>query len=89
MFGNNIAQVNQYVTLKTVEAGLTAKAVVLSSEMSGKGKWEEIEGVFIEQGMIILDHGLEENRENTERFYDFLLSAKAKGIFRKYGYLAW
>lgn len=87
VYGESISQVNQYVESRAVDIGLTAKSVVLSPQMKGKGQWEAVSLEAYEpiaQGAVILKHG----RENkaSGRFYDFLFSEKARMIFEQYGY---
>ncbi len=43
VYGESISQTNLYVASETADAGLTAKSVVLSPKMKGKGKWIEID----------------------------------------------
>jgi len=90
IYGESIAQTNQYIISRACDAGLTAKSVVLSSEMKDQGHWGEMPaGAYqsIEQGVIITRHGQQTHPDAARRFYDFLFSEKAKEIFREYGYL--
>lgn len=89
VYGESISQVNQYIDSKSVEVGFTAKSVVLSPELQGKGKWVEVPNesyVPIAQGIVILRHGSENNGEAARKFYGFVFSSKAQAIFTKYGY---
>lgn len=89
VYGRSIAQVNQYITLQTVAAGLTAKSVVLSPEMRDVGAWIAIDTRAyspIDQGVVMLKHGQDERRAAARRFYEFLFSAPARVIFVRYGY---
>jgi len=89
VYGESISQVNQYIDTKSVEVGFTAKSVVLSSELQGKGKWVEVPNESyapIAQGLVILRHGSENNGEAARKFYGFVFSSKAQAIFTKYGY---
>ena len=50
--------------------------------------WKEIDKSLytsINQGIVLLKHA-KDNKEASS-FYDFILSKKAKNIFREYGYL--
>jgi molybdate transport system substrate-binding protein len=90
VYGENISQVNQYINSKTADIGFTAKSVVLSPEMIGKGKWVELNKKSyqpIAQGAVLLKGSLERNKEGSEQFYNYLYSEKAKKIFKKYGYV--
>ncbi len=90
VFGESIAQTNQYIHSGVVEAGFTAKSVVLSPEMHGQGKWVDVPKTTyqpIAQGAVILNYGKEHHAKTAQQFYDFLYSAKARAIFERYGYL--
>jgi len=89
IFGENIAQVNNYIYLKTVDLGFTAKSVVMSPEMQGKGKWLEISCAKcqpIPHSVVLLKYGQKNNREAANKFYNFLFSEPARKILKKYGY---
>jgi len=90
VFGESIAQTNQYIHSGAVDVGFTAKSVVLSPEMQGKGKWSDIPKSSyqpIAQGAVVLNYGKEHHAKTSQQFYDFLYSAKARSIFERYGYL--
>lgn len=90
VFGESIAQTNQYLSTQAAEIGFTAKSVVLSKEMEGKGRWLDIDpGHYsaIEQGAVILKVSEQRNAALARQFYDFLFSEQAQEIFKKYGYL--
>ncbi len=87
VFGESIAQVNQYVISGAAPIGFTAKSVVLDPAMQGKGRWIEIDREAyqpIAQGAVLLKNA---KNPSAKKFYDFLFSNPAKAIFRKYGYL--
>lgn len=89
VYGESISQVNQYIDTKSVEVGFTAKSVVLSPELQGKGKWVEVPNESyapIAQGLVILRHGSENNGEAARKFYGFMFSSIAQAILTKYGY---
>lgn len=86
IFGNSISQVNQYTTLGTVDIGITAKSIVCSPRMKGVGKWIDIEGYYIDQGMVMLTYSKNHNQKNTQKFYNFLQSNTSHKIFEKHGY---
>ena len=90
VFGESIAQTNQYIHSGAVDAGFTAKSVVLSPEMQGQGKWIDVPKSTYEpiaQGAVILNYGKEHHPKAAQQFYEFLYSAKARAIFERYGYL--
>lgn len=88
-YGESIAQANQYILAGAVEAGVTAKSVVLSPEMKGKGKWIEVPPEAyrpIEQGVVITSYGQENHPQESCQFLEFLFSETAQRIFEEYGY---
>jgi molybdate transport system substrate-binding protein len=90
VYGESIAQVNQYIDTRSVEIGFTAKSVVLSPQMQGHGKWIEVPRDSyqpIEQGMVMLKHGVDTNAESAKLFMAFMASPKARGILEKFGYI--
>lgn len=84
VYGESISQTNHYIINQTVPVGFTSKAVVLSPEMVGKGRWVDVEDSIytpIAQGVVLL------KRENkAEEFYGFLFSNQAQDILKKFGY---
>ena len=89
VFGENVSQVNQYVYSQNVTAGFTAKSVVLSPAMRGKGHWIEVPPDTyqpIAQGVVILKHGTDNAETDCQRFIQFLASAAARKVLSDYGY---
>lgn len=89
VYGESIAQVNQYVDTGTADAGFTAKSVVLAPETASRGHWIEVPAESydpIAQGAVILKHGWDENAEASRKFFAFLFTPAARAVFRKYGY---
>lgn len=88
VYGESIAQTNQFIIAKSAEVGFTAMSVVVSSELEGKGKWIEIESDLyppIEQGVIVIERK-GSSTKGGKQFYDYLSSEKAKEILNDYGY---
>ncbi len=89
VYGEDVSQTSLYIASRAADIGLTAKSVVVSPEMKGRGKWVEINKESydpIAQGAVILKHGRETNANAAQRFHDFLFSPKARAIFERYGY---
>ncbi|CAG4990374.1 Molybdate-binding protein ModA [Dyadobacter sp. CECT 9275] len=90
VFGESIAQTAQYITSGSVEAGFNALSIVLSPEMKEKGSYVILDSTLyapISQSAILLKHSDSSPKKETSRqFYDFLYSAEAKAIFKRYGY---
>lgn len=90
VFGESIAQTNQYIHSKATDVGFTAKSVVISPEMKGQGKWIDVPREAyqpIAQGAVILRHGQMNNPKAAQLFYNFLHGGKARAIFERYGYI--
>lgn len=88
VYGESIAQTNQFITTKATEIGFTAKSVVLSPIVKGKGNWIAIdENTYtpIKQGIVIIKNS-PSSSEKKEIFYNFLFSKKGKEILNKFGY---
>jgi molybdate transport system substrate-binding protein len=87
VFGESIAQVNQYVLSGAAPVGFTSKSVVLDPATVGKGAWVEVDRKAyrpIAQSVVLLKTG---QSAGARQFYAFLSGEAAKAIFRKYGYL--
>lgn len=87
VYGESIAQTNQFIISKASEIGFTAKSVVLSPEMKGKGQWIELDETTypaIAQGIVALKKSSQQN--DSKKFYTFLFSADAQKILLKFGY---
>ena len=88
IYGESIAQTNQFITSKAAEAGFTAKSVVLSPQMRDQGKWLDLDtGLHtpIAQGVVILKKQ-EPAPAAAQLFYDYLFSAAARQILLDFGY---
>jgi molybdate transport system substrate-binding protein len=88
--GESITQTSQFIATQNADIGFTAKAIVISAEMKGKGKWVELNTQDyppIEQSAALLKHAQQSNEAEARKFYNFLYSAKAKAIYKKFGYI--
>lgn len=89
VYGNNIAEVAQFITSGSVDIGITAKSIVLSREMSGKGNWVDVDSTIydpIPQVAVILKHGEKYHIKEVHFLFDFLFSKDSKEILVRYGY---
>ncbi len=87
VYGESIAQVNQYLLTGAADAALTAKAVVLDPEQADKGRWVDVpQGLYkpIAQGVIVVKTS--NHKKQAQQFYTYLFSNKAQKIFKQYGY---
>ena len=90
VYGESIAQANQFITSKAADLGFTAKSVVLASNMKDQGRWIEVDKDAYEsiaQGVVILKHAQKDSLEEAQKFFDFLFTKEARKIFQKYGYI--
>ncbi len=88
--GESITQTSQFITTKAADIGFTAKAIVISGEIKGKGKWVELNRSDyppIKQAAVLLKYAQQNHVAEAKNFYDFLYSAKAKSIYKKFGYI--
>ncbi|NOR55518.1 MAG: molybdate ABC transporter substrate-binding protein [Sulfurovum sp.] len=89
VYGESVSQTVIYATT-AADIGLVAKSALFSKQMSGYKEhqhWKDVDTELytaIDQGMVILKSA-KENIE-VQTFYDFLLSSKAKEVFKAYGY---
>lgn len=88
--GESITQTSQFIATQNADIGFTAKSIVISEEMKGKGKWVELNTQDyppIEQAAALLKHARQNNEAAARKFYHFLFSAKARAIYKQFGYL--
>ena len=85
--GESISQVNTYITTGNVDVGFTTLALVKDLEGKQTIYWKAIDPKSyspIQQGIVILKHA--DGNANALKFYQYILSADAKKIFKEYGY---
>ena len=88
--GESISQTSQFIATQSADIGFTAKAIVISTEMKGKGEWVELNAQDyppIEQAAALLKYAKQNNEAAARKFYNFLYTAKAKAIYKKFGYI--
>jgi len=89
VYGESIAQVNQYLLTGAADVAFTAKSVVLDPAQKGNQNWVEVDRKLyqpIAQGVVSLKSSSGKNFIQAKKFYGFLFSTKAKQIFKAYGY---
>ena len=87
VYGESIAQTNQFIISGAADIGFTAKSVVLSNQIGTEGSWLEIGSKLydpIAQGVVLLKGS--EQQEAARQFYDFLFSERAQSILINFGY---
>jgi molybdate transport system substrate-binding protein len=88
--GESITQTSQFIATQAADIGFTAKSIVLSNEMKGKGTWVELDQKDyppIKQAAVLLKYGEQNHAEEAKKFYDFLYSKQAKAIYKEFGYI--
>ncbi|MEA3384505.1 MAG: molybdate ABC transporter substrate-binding protein [Campylobacterota bacterium] len=90
IYGESISQTVSYAIM-AADIGIIAKSSLYSPKMKKFIKnvhWIDVDPKLytpINQGVVILKYS--KNSSETKAFYEFILSNKAKEIFKKYGYL--
>lgn len=90
VYGDSISQTNQYIESGSVDVGFTARSVVLSPQMKGRGHWVDVDPAVyspIAQAMAPIRRAGAPAAE-AQRLCDFMLGAEARTILARYGYLA-
>ena len=89
VYAESISQTLSYARMAT-NIGIVAKSSLFSKQMKRYKRgihWKEIdEKIYtpISQGIVLLKNC--KNKKKYQKFYDFILSNKAKDILLKYGY---
>jgi len=88
VYGESIAQCNQFILTQAAEIGFTAQSTLFSTQLRNSKNWvyiDEKSYQSIEQGIVILKQR-RDFLEQANVFYDFLFSEKAQQILKQYGY---
>ena len=88
VYGESIAQANQFITTAAVSMGFTSLSSVMAGPMATTGKWQLLDEASytpIAHGVIILDVDTGENVA-ASKFYTYLLSEEAGQILEEFGY---
>lgn len=87
VYGESVAQTNQYIISGAVNVGFTAASVVMAPENKNIGRWAMIPDSLhspISQGVVTIKSSSQ--LMLAEKFYQYLFSEKSKAILRSYGY---
>ena len=88
VYGESIAQTNQFIVTEAATLGFTSLSVVSSELMRGKGKWILIEKEdynSIAQGVILIKMN-DKLDKMAMAFYSYLFSEEASLILEEFGY---
>jgi len=89
VYSESISQTLSYIITAT-DIGIIAKSALFSYKLTQFKQnihWSEIDSSLytpIKQGIVLLKYA--KNKKEYKLFYEFILSEKAKTIFKKYGY---
>ncbi|OHD95598.1 MAG: molybdate ABC transporter substrate-binding protein [Sulfurimonas sp. GWF2_37_8] len=90
VFAESISQTVSYAVTAT-QIGLIAKSSLYSPKMAQYKEnihWESVDATLyapIDQGIVLLKYA--GDSQEYKEFYDFIISQKAKDIFKRYGYI--
>lgn len=88
VYGENIGQATQYIHSGAADIGFIARSALFAPELSGRGRWMEIEPALhnpIRQGVLLL-HQTNGPKKEVQEFYQYLFSQPAREILKSYGY---
>lgn len=90
VYGESISQTAQYIVIGSADIGFNAKAIVLSEQMKGKGKWVDVDSSLytpIAQGAVICRYGQDNNPKLSQQFVTYLSGKESRYILESYGYM--
>lgn len=85
--GESVSQTNHFIQSEAVSAGFTSRSTLFSPNLVKAGTWMELSDSLyapIIQDLVIIQK--RPNRDQAERFVDFILSDQGKSILKEYGY---
>ncbi len=88
VYGESIAQVNQFLLSDVVSAGFTSKSSMRSESFQENGSWLDVPTTTyspIAQQMVILNIR-PRMYDQAKEFFDFILSSQGQEILRAHGY---
>ncbi|MFI5251936.1 MAG: molybdate ABC transporter substrate-binding protein [Bacteroidota bacterium] len=88
IYGESIAQVNQFLFTKTVEAGITSASARISSSSTNRYYSYHIDqkAYFpISHAMVILKHA--KSNEDAMKLFKFILSDSSSSVFNNFGFV--
>ena len=88
VYGESIAQTNQFISSRAADIGFTALSVVVAPQLKGQGQWVELDPALyspIAQGVVVLRNP-DEIQKAALAFRDYLFAVSAREILLKFGY---
>lgn len=83
--GENISQATQFASSGAAQAGLVALSLAVSPQLVSHTRFERIPKEWhqpLRQGMVLIHAG----NPAAQAFYDYLKTAPARAVLKKYGY---
>jgi molybdate transport system substrate-binding protein len=90
VYGDSLAQVNQFVASKAADAGFVARSLAETEQWKGKGRWVEVDRKLyapIDQGLVVLKNASGKDRRGADALRAYILGDKGRAVLRRYGYL--
>jgi molybdate transport system substrate-binding protein len=87
VFGESVAQTNQFILSESAVLGFTAASIVMAPAMKDKGRWQVVDKNSyypIAQGAVVIKQSTQ--LAKAKKFYLFLFSPTAKNILQAHGY---
>lgn len=89
VYGDSLAQTNQFVTSKAADAGFVARSLAETARWKGKGRWLEVDRKLytpIDQGLVLLKTRSGKPRAAAVALRDYVLGKKGRAALARYGY---
>jgi len=87
VFGESVAQTNQYIVSGAADIGFTAASIVKAPKNQSLGRWVAVSDSLyrpITQGVVILKSTTKP--DEAQRFYQYLFSENSKKVLTSFGY---
>jgi molybdate transport system substrate-binding protein len=89
VMGENVSQAAQFAQSGNADVALIALSLAVSDSMAGKGRYvvlaQESYPPLVQAGVVV---NSSKNKQQAQRFLDFLISADAQKVLRQYGFEA-
>src|SRR6202167_3023767 len=87
VLGENISAAAQFAESGNAQVGFVALAHAITPSMQGKGKYWVVPAEaypMLDQGVVLISHAA--HRQDAEAFLEFVKSAEATAVLRRYGF---
>ncbi|MFC2086104.1 molybdate ABC transporter substrate-binding protein [Bacteroidota bacterium] len=89
IFAESIAQVNQHIYLKSVDAAITSKSIIYADKFASLSNWIDVDSSFynpVVHYLVLIANTKQDNMQVVKEFAEYLYQAEAIEIFSKFGY---